>query len=387
MRISRLELRNWKNFRNVEISDLPEVVYVIGPNASGKSNLLDALTFLGDATRPEGGGLRQAVRKRGGMGQVRCLHAKSEADVKIEVDLSDENDNLLWTYSLTFRSWEESDEPVVLQESATRHYKTAPSKTLLKKTLKKGNRVSDNFFMADIERLGSDKTLKNLAGFLSQIRHFYIIPQFIKINDQISGELMDGDPFGRGFISWMNSEEAKIKASRIRKIEKSLKSAMPQLENLNLVSDKLTGKPHLEVKLKNQRCHGAVQREDQISDGTIRLVAMLWICYGISGHSVIIEEPELSLSDGVIKDLSWFFEKSLRESEEEGQIFVSTHNASLLSNTGIDPDGVIVVKPSNEASKAEKMNQYELRVIEAGLSPSDAALESVERAARMDLGL
>jgi len=45
MIISRLILRNWRNFRFIDI-DLTDRVFIVGPNASGKSNLLDALRFL-----------------------------------------------------------------------------------------------------------------------------------------------------------------------------------------------------------------------------------------------------------------------------------------------------------------------------------------------------
>ena len=39
MLISRRKLQNWRNFRIIEV-DLRERVFVIGPNASGKSNFL-----------------------------------------------------------------------------------------------------------------------------------------------------------------------------------------------------------------------------------------------------------------------------------------------------------------------------------------------------------
>jgi predicted ATP-dependent endonuclease of OLD family len=40
MIISGLILKNWRNFRSLDVS-FTERVFVIGPNASGKSNLLD----------------------------------------------------------------------------------------------------------------------------------------------------------------------------------------------------------------------------------------------------------------------------------------------------------------------------------------------------------
>mgnify|MGYP002781015023 CR=1 FL=1 len=41
MRFTRLQLKNWKNFRKVDV-ELQERVFIVGPNAGGKSNLLDA---------------------------------------------------------------------------------------------------------------------------------------------------------------------------------------------------------------------------------------------------------------------------------------------------------------------------------------------------------
>jgi predicted ATPase len=55
MKVRRLTLKNWMNFRNLDSVELSDRVFVIGPNASGKSNFLDALRFLRDVARPRGG--------------------------------------------------------------------------------------------------------------------------------------------------------------------------------------------------------------------------------------------------------------------------------------------------------------------------------------------
>ena len=64
MIISHIILRNWKNFRKVDV-DLKERSFVVGPNASGKSNFLDAFRFLRDIAKP-GGGLQKAISSREG---------------------------------------------------------------------------------------------------------------------------------------------------------------------------------------------------------------------------------------------------------------------------------------------------------------------------------
>ena len=61
MFITRLRLKNWRNFVQVDVP-LRERVYLIGANASGKSNLLDALRFLRDIAQPDGGGFQKAQR-------------------------------------------------------------------------------------------------------------------------------------------------------------------------------------------------------------------------------------------------------------------------------------------------------------------------------------
>ncbi|HUQ93914.1 MAG TPA: AAA family ATPase, partial [Bryobacteraceae bacterium] len=81
MIISRLALKNWRNFRVLEVP-LTDRVFIIGPNASGKSNLLDALRFLRDIAKP-GGGLQRAISQRGGVSKVRCLAARKEPDIEL----------------------------------------------------------------------------------------------------------------------------------------------------------------------------------------------------------------------------------------------------------------------------------------------------------------
>lgn len=75
MYFTRLKLKNWRNFVNVDLA-LEKRLFITGPNASGKSNLLDAFRFLRDIAK-DGGGLQQAIRERGGLTKIRCLAANA----------------------------------------------------------------------------------------------------------------------------------------------------------------------------------------------------------------------------------------------------------------------------------------------------------------------
>jgi predicted ATPase len=51
MRIKKLHIRNFKSLVDFELSDLPQVAVFVGPNASGKSNIFEALEFLNYVVR------------------------------------------------------------------------------------------------------------------------------------------------------------------------------------------------------------------------------------------------------------------------------------------------------------------------------------------------
>ena len=107
MFVSRIKLKNWRNFTEVEIP-LREIVYLIGPNASGKSNFLDVFRFLRDIVDPNGGGLQQAIGSRGGLKKVRSLAARRHPNVEFEIELKesldDESAPADWSYFLSLKS-------------------------------------------------------------------------------------------------------------------------------------------------------------------------------------------------------------------------------------------------------------------------------------------
>jgi predicted ATPase len=99
MYVTHVKLKNWRNFRNVNV-DLNERVFIIGPNASGKSNFLDAIRFLRDISKP-GGGLQKAVYERGGISKIRCLAARTNPSIEIEIHLGESSSvQPLWKYGI-----------------------------------------------------------------------------------------------------------------------------------------------------------------------------------------------------------------------------------------------------------------------------------------------
>ena len=73
MLVSCLKLKNWRNFQRIDEIPLRQRQFIVGPNASGKSNLLDVFRFLRDIAKSEGGGLQKAVSDRGGISKIRDI--------------------------------------------------------------------------------------------------------------------------------------------------------------------------------------------------------------------------------------------------------------------------------------------------------------------------
>lgn len=99
MRVSPIELANWKNIRTVAV-DLPERVFLVGPNASGKSNFVDAFRSQRDLIIL--GGFKKAHDDlRGGISRIRCLVARKYPEIRIAIELT-EGSREHWRYEIAF---------------------------------------------------------------------------------------------------------------------------------------------------------------------------------------------------------------------------------------------------------------------------------------------
>lgn len=95
-----------------------------------------------------------------------------------------------------------------------------------------------------------------------------------------------------------------------RKINEFLKLAVPQLEELKFVKDKM-GVPHLEARYVHWRAMGSKQQEAQFSDGTLRLIGFLFALLDFNGV-ILLEEPEINLHAGIITQLPEFISRIQR---------------------------------------------------------------------------
>ncbi|HQO03365.1 MAG TPA: AAA family ATPase [Spirochaetota bacterium] len=377
MFISRVKLTNWKNFTDIDIT-LAERIFIVGPNASGKSNLLDVFRFLRDIAR-DGGGLQEAVRQRGGLSKIRCLSARApRTDVEIEIDINESpEEEPLWKYQIGLT--QKGGGAVSETRAIIRFEKVWKGPELIIDRPKEDDKSDEELLQyTHLEQPTANSKFRELADFFKSIDYQHIIPQIIRnpVSFQKTGNTEEF--FGRDLFEKMSKMPKNTRESQLKKIEAALKSAVPNLKNLTLEKDKM-GMPHLQAIYEHWRPHGAKQNEEQFSDGTLRLIGLFYSMLNGS-YPLLLEEPELSLHSGVVQKLAEIIHFMQKRKSGKRQVILSTHSYDLLNNTGINPEEIIILKPVSEGTDAKNVNEIDevKKLLETGLSPAEAVLPFTE---------
>lgn len=354
LRFTRLQLRNWKNFKSVDVP-LAQRVFVIGPNAVGKSNFLLALRFLRDLAS-EDGSLVKAVAVNHGLAAVRSLHAKQYTAVEIRATIKDELGSG-WRYELGFDGHETNRErPVITFERVFELHADGSEVAKLNRpdptTDRMGDRLdAESLSQTALQQAQANRSFRGLVEFLRGVSYLHIVPQLLREppSSPTKGVSLEMDPYGRDLLDRIRQKNVREQRSRLRRIENVLKNVVPQLQKLSLRTDE-HGKPHLECRFKHWRGVAALQNETQFSDGTLRFIGLLWAIQEPAGP-LLLEEPELSLHTAIVRRLAPYIQRA-QASAGGRQVILSTHSEHLLAHPGIASEEIVLVQPANEGSSA-----------------------------------
>lgn len=363
LRFTHIYLENWKNFTKVDI-DLQSRTLLVGPNASGKSNLLDAFRFLHDIVSM-GGGFQESIEKREGIAKIRCLAARKTPDIVIHVHVGDDDSPAMWEYELRF-SQDQRKKPIIKKERVV-----CSGKDLLNRPVKDDHDDPEQLTQTYMEQVNVNKAYRELSELFSSVSYLHVVPQLIRDPDRSIGR--KNDPFGGDFLEQIAKTSEKTRNAWLNKIRNALRVAVPQLEELQLTHEKGKGSPHLRGKYGHWRPQGAWQTEEQFSDGTIRLIGLLWSMLRGRGP-LLLEEPELSLHPEIIRYLPQMFARIQQNKRQ--QVIISTHSADLLHDEGIGLDEVLLLLPTNEGTKVEAAGKIKdaVTLLNSGLTLADVVI-------------
>jgi predicted ATPase len=369
-RFTRIHLENWRNFKKVDVN-LQQRVFLVGPNASGKSNFLDAFRFLHDIVAPSGG-FQVAVQKRGDVESLRCKASKKQKPIIVDATIGNNANPNEWEYALHINK--RRSQPYIRAEKVFENGNPVTERPDGKDKVDK-KRLTQTF----LEQSHANREFRAIADFFETIRYLHVIPQVIKEPERFMDSSYDELPlpdYGGEFIDEIRYSELKGMDRYIEIANSILRIAVPQLEKL-YIDEGGWGEKHLYVTFKHWLKENIAHDEKYLSDGTIRLLALIWTLLKSKGP-LLLEEPELSLHPGVIRYIPQVLHRF--QSSYNKQIIISTHSSELLQDEGIGLDEVLLLIPSDEGTVVKPASDFkEIRLLlEGGLNLADAVFPKTE---------
>ena len=347
--IKELTLINWKSFSNSTLYIDP-LTFIIGTNASGKSNILDALSFLCDLAN--GKRISEAVeRVRGGEDWI-VRKRQDSLTLKVVVEY---DSNIDYEYSLNLSKTEYgldiTGEKLVLLKGENQkllfeiYDNTLGSPTVDVRfyTAKRGHRKRlfldrSKIVLSQIDSLVVLKLVKDAATVvtrsLSEIFILNPIPnnmrQYVRLSDVFKNDASNI----AGVLAGMDSENKK-------NIERKLSDYLRPLpeKDINKVWAEPVGKFGSDAMLY---CEEQWTTEETtvldargMSDGTLRFIAIVMAILTAKENSLlVIEEVDNGLHPSRSQELVNML-KRLGE-ERKVDILCTTHNPGLIDKLGVE---------------------------------------------------
>ena len=336
MKLLKLEAKNYRSLFNTSI-ELDTPTLFIGANASGKSAILDALRFLGEAVQSRD--FHGPVFSRGGILNL-AWKGQEASQVELTVVLEDGDRRFEWSVQLVRESY---DFHVVEQVSET--IPGSPPTRLLRAEKGEGwwwsgqeekkVKLKQPLSTCALAGASADASFpgREISEFVGRWGFFDPSP-FLLRRDWNLSDAGRFDPYGRNLGETLYS----------------LSTSSPGvLKKIISATRSVVGLPsEIEVRESEDRFY-FVQREPGlkfpvnqmgVSSGTLRMLALMTAVYGQPETTLIgIEEPENYIHPAALSS----FVEHMIDARDRVQFMVTTHSPILLDFLDI-PEAVNVVK-------------------------------------------
>lgn len=227
MNVTRIRLKNRKNFQNVDVPLCPRT-FLLGANAAGKSNFLDALRFMADVAMH---GANLAVQLRGGLPGLHCLNSHEESDICLAFTLDG-----TWDYELELTEFE--DFPVLIKKECVRK----DGKSILKRPDDADKADMERRTQTALEQVCANQGFRDIANFFKSVTYRHILPQLVRDSQAFSPHPVTNDPYGRNFVRQIWAVPASARATKLRHIATAPQLFIPTLSGLRVEADAI-GRP------------------------------------------------------------------------------------------------------------------------------------------------
>lgn len=347
---------------------------LIGPNASGKSNLIEALSLLAAAPKD----LQAPIRQGGPVRDWLWKGSRALPTATLEVTVGYSDDSMPLRYRLSFAEigsrFELRDEAVENETVYQGH-----DQPYFYYAYQEGHPVLNVIHEAAVDGSRSKRQLRREdvspeQSILSQRRDpdtypelTYLARRFERMKFYREWNLGRDTPPRRPQDTNLPEDALEEDASNLGLVLNDLQNR-PQfkqqlLERLRifyeLVSDvatKIQGGT-VQIFFHEEGLRHAVPAT-RLSDGTLRYLCLLTIlCHPEPPPVVCIEEPELGLHPDVIPEVA----KMLVEASSRCQLFVTTHSDILVDALTETPESVIVCEKRAGATQLRRLDARSLQ--------------------------
>ena len=346
---------------------------LIGPNASGKSNLIEALSLLAAAPRD----LQAPLREGGGVQDWLWKGEAASGVATVDVTVENLKSPVALRYRLSFSEtggrFDLDDEAVESERPLSRYevqpyiyYRYQEGRPVLNVlTTTDQDRFERRLEREDVDhdqsilsqRRGTDSypELTYLASRFERMRfyrEFHVgrhtpprVPQRVDI--QQDRLLEDASNLGLVLNDLLNQPTVK------RALMERMRDFYPSIED---VFTSLTGGT-VQIFFHETGLSHAVPAT-RLSDGSLRYLCLLAVlCHPTPPPVICIEEPEIGLHPDVIPEVA----KLLVEASSRSQVFVTTHSDILVDALTEVPEAVIVCEKVEGATQLRRLDADELK--------------------------
>jgi predicted ATPase len=343
MQIESLEIKNYRLFRDVKLSNLSSLTIVVGANGSGKSTLFDVFSFLKEALTQN---VAAAVARRGGFREL--ISRGQDGPISITVKFR-ESGGRLATYQLKIS--QDKARPVVHREVLKfRRGQYGQPWHFVDFSRGKGTAITNEWAYGQQgveaerkEHVLDDASVLAIKG-LGQFKEFRVVSEYRSLieNWHISDfHISDARPSAEaGYAEHLSTRGDNI-AQVAQFLYEHHRERFDQV--LTVMSERVPGVSSVEAK-PTEDGRLVLRFQDgsftdpfiarYVSDGTIKMFAYLVLLYDPKPHPLLaVEEPENQLYPELLHELVEEFRDYARRG---GQVFVSTHSPDFLNGAKLE---------------------------------------------------
>jgi predicted ATPase len=366
--IRSLTLKGFRSFESERI-ELDNPTFFVGRNAAGKSNLVDALSFLQEAMRHP---LDEVMQKRGGIGSI--VHRSDSQDTHdfgIRIDFEGRGIQKAF-YSLQLRVLNEDSFEVANEQCSV-------SSREGESWFSRG-RKSFNSNVEGLQPLLDPHGLAlPLVGADKRFRPIYSSLYYITIFKMQIGNLRQpqkAQRHDRLASNWTNAANV---------LQDLAEKSPPALDRISEILSALTPVPTrvvprvqggmVSLEFQHSYPDGRTANFDawEMSDGTLQILGLLLAIFQrFSGSLMILEEPEGNIHPGALRMVT----DLLRSLSERHQVLVTTHSPELLDAKWITDRFIRVVYWDRDTSRVSEVGKASRETLQEGVMGAGELLRS-----------